>query len=136
MWLDGQLGNIHSEGPPVSYFNPDAHHTGNKTFSAFYGNKVIEGKEGEAGARTDELLEMILPVQIHRQKTLYLFVAAEISDLAEVNIITPLAAIIKGNNYNIRIALKALLSSAHFSSGNYGIDDQKPHGFYFGTLKF
>lgn len=111
--------SIHTEGPPISYFNPEMHHTGNKTFSAFYGNKVIEGKEGMAGAgELDEMLEMIFATnessKFIARKLYTFFVAAEISDLAEANVITPMAAIIKGNNYNIRPALRALLGSAHF----------------------
>ncbi|WP_373524226.1 DUF1800 family protein [Aquiflexum sp.] len=111
--------SIHTEGPPISYFNPEMHHTGSKTFSAFYGNKVIEGKEGMAGAgELDEMLEMIFATnessKFIARKLYTFFVASEISDLAEANVITPMAAIIKGNNYNIRPALKALLSSAHF----------------------
>lgn len=111
--------SIHSEGPPVSYFNPEAHHTGNKQFSAFYGNKLIQGKEGLAGAEElDEMLEMIFATnecsKFIARKLYTFFVASEISVLAEANVIAPLAAIIKGNNYSIRPALKALLSSAHF----------------------
>lgn len=111
--------SIHTEGPPESYFNPEAHHTGNKTFSAFYGNKVILGKEGQSGAEElDELLEMIFATnessKFIARKLYTFFVAAEISDLAEANVITPLASIIRGNNYNMRPAIKALLSSAHF----------------------
>lgn len=111
--------SIHSEGPPESYFNADAHHTGNKQFSAFYGNKVIQGKAGMAGAEElDEMLEMIFATsessKFIARKLYTFFVASEISALAETNVIEPLAAIIKGNNYNIRPALKALLSSSHF----------------------
>lgn len=111
--------SIHSEGPPESYFNAEAHHTGNKQFSAFYGNKVIEGKAGIAGAEElDEMLEMIFATnessKFIARKLYTFFVASEISTMAETNVIEPLAAIIKGNNYNIRPALKALLSSAHF----------------------
>lgn len=111
--------SIHSDGEPESYFNPEMHHLGNKQFSAFYGNKLITGKAGEAGAgELDEMLDMIFATNEsakHLARKLYtFFVASEITESAEVNVITPLAAIIRQNNYNILPALKVLFSSAHF----------------------
>jgi len=111
--------SIHSDGEPVSYFNPEMHHIGNKQFSAFYGNKVISGKEGEAGGgELDEMLEMIFATNEsakHLSRKLYtFFVASEITELAEANVITPLANIIRQNNYDIMPALEVLFSSAHF----------------------
>jgi uncharacterized protein (DUF1800 family) len=111
--------SIHTAGEPQSYFNPDMHHLGNKQFSAFYGNKLISGKEGEEGAgELDEMLDMIFATNEsakHIARKLYtFFVASEITETAESNVITPLANIIRQNNYDILPALKVLFSSAHF----------------------
>lgn len=111
--------SIHEDGEPESYFNPEMHHLGDKQFSAFYGNKLITGKEGEAGAgELDEMLEMIFATNEsakHLSRKLYtFFVASEITELAEANVITPLASIIRQNNYDILPALEVLFSSAHF----------------------
>ncbi|MCF1752961.1 DUF1800 domain-containing protein [Mariniradius sediminis] len=111
--------SIHRAGEPVSYFNPEMHHTGNKQFSAFYGNRLITGKTGAAGAgELDELLDMIFGTEEcakHISRKLYaFFVATEISENAEANVIAPMANLIRQNNYNILPALRALLSSAHF----------------------
>jgi uncharacterized protein (DUF1800 family) len=111
--------SIHSAGEPLSYFNPDMHHLGNKQFSAFYGNTLITGKEGMEGAgELDEMLDMIFSTNEsakHIARKIYtFFVASEITELAEINVITPLANIIRQNDYNILPAMSALLSSAHF----------------------
>jgi uncharacterized protein (DUF1800 family) len=46
--------------PISSKFTPSRHSTVNKQFSAFYGNSVINGQTGQAGANeTDQLIDMI-----------------------------------------------------------------------------
>ena len=44
----------------TSYFNPALHDTGNKQFSSYYGNAVINGQSGSAGANeTNQLITML-----------------------------------------------------------------------------
>jgi hypothetical protein len=110
---------IHGPGRPESIFDPTKHHTGDKQFSAFYGNRVIKGRTGVEGAvELEELLDMLFSNQetaMHLSRKLYtFFVASEISAQAESNVIKPLAQLIRTSNYDLLPALNALLSSAHF----------------------
>lgn len=100
-------------------FDPTAHETGNKQFSAFYGNKVITGKSGAAGAdETDELIDMILSVdevsKFMCRKIYRWFVYYEIDEATEQNVIEPLAEIFRNNNYEIKPVLETLFKSEHF----------------------
>jgi hypothetical protein len=111
--------SIHSNGAPESIFDPEKHHIGDKQFSAFYGNRIIKGREGVEGAEElEELLDMLFANQetaLHLSRKLYtFFVASEISSQAETNVIKPLAQLIRSSNYDLLPALKALLGSAHF----------------------
>jgi uncharacterized protein (DUF1800 family) len=102
-----------------SYFDSSRHDIANKTFSAFYGNTVIAGRSGAAGANElDDLLDMIFatdPVALNICRKLYrFFVYYEIDDDAELNVIQPLASIFRNNDYEILPVLHALFSSEHF----------------------
>ncbi|MBL7813030.1 MAG: DUF1800 domain-containing protein [Bacteroidetes bacterium] len=95
------------------------HDTGDKTFSAFYGNKVITGKSGSAGAgELDELVDMILATdecaKFICRKIYRYFVYHEIDATVETNIIEPLATIYRNNSYNLKPVLDKLLKSEHF----------------------
>lgn len=133
--------SIHETGEPRSYFNPEAHHVGDKRFSSFYGNRVIQGKTGEAGAEElDELLEMIFAnteCARHLARRIYsFFVTTEITELAERNVIQPLANIIRNNNYDILPALYTLFKSAHFYHPHIiGVAIKNPCDFTLGFWK-
>jgi hypothetical protein len=114
-----QEGWFSNTGPAGSRFVFGRHDTSDKEFSAFYGNKVIKGGIGLDGAKElDELIDMIFSnneVALHLSRKLYqFFVSTEISPQTEELVITPLADIIRTNNYDILPALKALFGSAHF----------------------
>ena len=104
----------------ISVFDPNRHLTTNKQFSAFYNNTVIQGQSG-AGAgdiEIDAMLDMIFNTQ---EVAKYLcrriyrwFVYYDIDDTVEANIITPLANIMRTNNYEIKPVLNTLLKSEHF----------------------
>ncbi len=106
--------------PYSTYFVSANHDTTDKTFSSFYGNKVIKGKSG-LSAGTDELkelLDMIFSVDevsknICRRLYRY-FVYYDIDENAESNVIEPLAKIFRDNNFEMKPVLKALLESEHF----------------------
>ncbi|RZS97442.1 DUF1800 domain-containing protein [Cecembia calidifontis] len=133
--------SVHETGEPLSFFNPEAHHTGDKRFSAFYGNRVIQGKTGEAGAEElDELLDMIFSnpeCAKHLARRIYsFFVTTEITELAERNVIQPLANIIRNNNYDILPALYTLFKSAHFYHPHIiGVVIKNPFDFTLGFWK-
>jgi len=95
------------------------HDSGDKQFSAFYGNTVIKGRTGAEGAEElDELIDMIfsqreLAAFIVR-KMYRVFVYSDIDMTTEENVIAPLAQIFRDSNYEIKPVMKALLGSAHF----------------------
>lgn len=103
-----------------SSFDLKRHHTGDKTFSAFYGNTVIKGKNTATAGdeELDALLDMIFATEeVARylcRKLYRWFVYYDIDSTVEANIITPLADILRTNHYEIKPVLNVLLKSEHF----------------------
>jgi uncharacterized protein (DUF1800 family) len=103
-----------------SSFDVARHDTTDKKFSAFYGNTVITGKNSSTAGEEeiDALLNMIFAtdeVAKYICRRIYRwFVYYDIDDTVEANIITPLAAIFRNNNYEIKPVLSTLLKSEHF----------------------
>ncbi len=103
----------------VSYFTAGRHDPGDKQFSPAYGDTLITGREGAAGAdELDDLLDMIfLQAETAKyicRKLYRWFVYYVIDAAAEANVIAPMADIFRSGNYEIRPALAALFKSAHF----------------------
>lgn len=101
------------------FFEPGAHDSGDKYFSAFYNKNVIEGKTGDEGAdELDELLDLIFEnpeTAKHICRKLYtFFVYQNIDEDIEQTIIEPLAQLLRDNDYEIRPVLETLLKSEHF----------------------
>ncbi|HNS11254.1 MAG TPA: DUF1800 domain-containing protein [Bacteroidia bacterium] len=118
-WRNDLVGGTTSANGFNSYFSTSRHDTGDKQFSAFYGNHVITGLSGAAGAtETDALLDMIFlkdEVALFICRKLYnWFVYYDIDANVEANIIVPLAGIFRANNYDIVPVLSVLLKSEHF----------------------
>ncbi|OWY17653.1 DUF1800 domain-containing protein [Sphingobacteriales bacterium UPWRP_1] len=95
------------------------HDTGNKQFSAFYGNTIIAGQAGANGANElDQLLNMLFDTQecaLFICRELYrFFVYHQIDEDTEINVIAPLADVFRDNNYDIAPVLNTLLKSEHF----------------------
>lgn len=111
-------------GEPLFYWWN--HEESDKQFSEFYGNKVITGKSGEAGA--EELQEMIDMIFENNEVAPYIcrklytyFCFATIDEWTEENIIQPLAEIFRDNDYSVKPVLEALFTSDHFyDEVNYG----------------
>ncbi len=103
-----------------SYFTSSRHDSTNKTFSSFYNNTVIQGRTGTTAGdlELDDLLNMIFAtneVAEHICRKIYRwFVYYEIDATTETNVIVPLAAIFRSNNYNIKPVLETLFKSEHF----------------------
>ena len=103
-----------------SSFDLARHDKTNKQFSAFYNNTVITGNAtANAGdIELDALLNMIFNTQEVSKyvcRRLYRwFVYYDIDSTVEANVIVPLAAIFKANNYELKPVLSALLKSEHF----------------------
>ncbi len=122
-------------------FNATLHDTGNKQFSAFYGNKVITGKAGAAGEdELTELVNMIFDtneVAKHVVRALYRwFVYYVIDDEVESTIIAPLANLFKSGGYELKPVLDKLLKSEHFyDSYNMGCVIKNPIEYVVGMVK-
>ncbi len=111
--------NVRNSAPPASEFVPNNHDTGDKFFSHAYGNRVIRGRSGVDGAgELNDLLDMIFAqaetARFICRKLYRWFVYYEIDDDVEQNVIEPLAAIFRDNNYEIKPVLEAFLKSEHF----------------------
>lgn len=110
-------------GTITAKFNPSNHDTGDKTFSAAYGGRVIKGGTTEAGARAeiDALLDMIFEQEataLYICRKLYRwFVDYVIDDSVEQEVIKPMAALLRSGNFEVKPVLAALLSSRHFYEG-------------------
>jgi uncharacterized protein (DUF1800 family) len=100
-----------------TYPYPLEHDETDKQFSAFYGNKIIAGSLNME-AELDDLLDMIFEkneVAEYLCRKLYRwFVYYRIDAQTEQNIIKPLAAIFRANNYELKPVVEALLKSDHF----------------------
>jgi uncharacterized protein (DUF1800 family) len=103
-----------------TFFFANEHDTGDKQFSAFYGNRLIAGRSGpNAGAEElDDFLGMLFD---HPEAARYVcrklyrfFVFHDISPETEQNVIEPLAQIFRDNNYEILPVLEILFKSEHF----------------------
>jgi uncharacterized protein (DUF1800 family) len=102
-----------------SYFQSSRHDPTDKIFSPWYGNAIITGQSGLAGANeVDDLMDMIfLRTEVAEficRKLYRWFVYYEIDAAAEANVIQPLAGIFRANNYDIVPVLSALFKSEHF----------------------
>ncbi|MEN9282240.1 MAG: hypothetical protein RL594_1175 [Bacteroidota bacterium] len=114
------------KNPPIFPDNPNVvfitsqHDTGDKQFSPRYGNRVIKGRNTLQGAiaELDELLDMIFEQDATAEyivlRLYRWFVCSDINDEIRRDIIKPLAAQLRSNNYAVGPVLKTLFSSQHF----------------------
>lgn len=108
--------------PPVSNQNTltaqfvnSSHTTGSKQLSHRFNNAVIsENGEQEFRDLIDVIFQQDECSRFIMRKLYRWFVHYDISDDIEMNIIEPLAEILRNNNYEIAPALKVLLKSEHF----------------------
>jgi uncharacterized protein (DUF1800 family) len=125
----------------TTYFDKARHDTGNKTFSAFYGNKTITGLKDAAGANElDTLLDMIFQTQevskFIVRKLYRWFVYGDIDATAEASVIEPLAKVFRDSNYEIKPVVAALLKSDHFyDAANQGCLIKSPLDAYVGLCR-
>lgn len=110
--------SINGYGNEVVFHDYD-HDTEDKQFSSYYDNRVIQGREGDAGGEEYlELIDMIFEkdeVSKFICRRLYRYYCyAEIDEWTEENIISPLAQTYRESNYEIVPVLEQLLSSEHF----------------------
>jgi uncharacterized protein (DUF1800 family) len=111
-WTVPQLS---ATNPLTAQFSAARHSTGSKQLSARFNNATI----AENGAQEyKDLIEVIFQkeecARFIMRKLYRWFVNSEISNDVEINVIRPLATILKNGNYDIVPALKILLKSEHF----------------------
>lgn len=137
-WKNGdRLTSIDPEtGLPWSNPNFNNHEEADKTFSYAFQNTVIAGATDEADMyrELDDYINMIFAqdataLTISRRLYKY-FVSRNITAEIESDIIVPLATILRSNNYNLEIAVRALLSSVHF----YDEDDNNSGDEVIGSM--
>jgi len=127
-----------------------------KTFSSAFGGMVIQPSQKTGNYATDvaaigeltALMNMIFnqteTAKFITRKLYRFFVYYDITTEIETDIITPLADILRSNNYNVSIALKTLLKSQHFydsddavtSNDNIGAIIKSPIDLVLGMLRF
>lgn len=134
--IDGYL-----TGPHTVYYSPN-HDTGNKQFSAFYNNTVIQGVGGPNGGdqELDALLDMIFAkneVAEYLCRKLYRwFVYYNIDATTEANVIQPMAQLLRSSGYEIKPVVEALLKSTHFFDAlNKGCFIRTPVDYVIGTMR-
>ena len=125
--------------PSEYYFEPADHDTGNKQFSSYYNNTVIQGSNnGEA--ELDDLLDMIFEkgeVAKYICRKLYRwFVYYKIDDTVEQDVIEPLAEMFRNGGYEIKPIMEVLLKSEHFFDAvNSGCFIKTPVDIVVGTFR-
>ncbi len=119
------------------------HDTTDKTFSSNFGATVIKGQKDNAAGDTEltALVDMILkqnePAMFLCRKLYRWFIAADISADVETNFITPLAAVLRANSYDIRPVLTALFKSQHFYDDTLrGAIIKSPFELILGTFRY
>ncbi len=98
-------------------FTVSRHDTADKQFSARYGNQVITGGTdglAELNAFLDMIFNQAETARYLCRKFYRNFVYYVIDDWTEANIIEPMAAQLRADNYNVAPVLSTLLKSAHF----------------------
>lgn len=104
----------------TTVFTLSRHTTTNKTFSSFFNNTVITGRN-TATAGDLELADLLNMIFAQQEVAKYLvrkfyrwFVYYSIDAATETNVIEPLAEIFRSNNYELKPVLSALFKSEHF----------------------
>jgi Protein of unknown function (DUF1800) len=100
-----------------TYDFPLEHDVADKQFSAFYGNQIIAGSvhmEGELDAMLNMIFAKNEVSEFICRKLYKWFVYYKIDAQTEQNIIQPLAAIFRQNDYELKPVMEALLKSQHF----------------------
>ncbi|MEO6732889.1 MAG: DUF1800 domain-containing protein, partial [Ferruginibacter sp.] len=121
-------------------FTSSRHDINPKQFSSFYGNTVINRPLAQATQEVDDLLDMIFAndeVAMYICRRLYrFFVYDDITADVETNIITPMAAIFRSSNYEIKPVLDLLFKSEHFFDAlQFGAMIKSPADFTVGMIR-
>jgi len=121
----------------TSYFQSSAHDTGSKSFSSFYNNTTISSNGDQ---EVNDLVNMIFntteAARFICRKLYKWFVYYQVDDDTETNVITPLAELLRTNNFEIKPVLETLLKSEHFFDPAYqACYIKNPYDIIVGTLR-
>jgi uncharacterized protein (DUF1800 family) len=107
-------------GPhPPANFRASRHDTDIKQLSNRFGNAVIQNEGAEEYKTVVDIIFAQEAVSLFFARKLYRwFVYYHIDDEIETNVIVPLAAMLRDNDYEVQPAIEALLSSEHFYDEN------------------
>ncbi|MDF1696281.1 MAG: DUF1800 domain-containing protein [Saprospiraceae bacterium] len=103
------------DGVENSAFVPNRHDTSDKQLSPRFNNVVISNEdEEEYKTVIDIILQQEETARFISRRLHIWFVGSNIDDSVESNVIEPMAALIRDNNYEIKPALEALFKSEYF----------------------
>jgi uncharacterized protein (DUF1800 family) len=98
-----------------AYFTATRHDTSTKQFSSAFGNQTIANQgDKEYAALVDMIFNQNETATYLCRKLYRWFVSYVIDQQVENDIIQPMAALLRQNNFNVAPALRALLGSQHF----------------------
>jgi len=105
---------------PSPKFNADLHDSSTKQLSGYFNNAVIDDMGENEYKRLIDVIFESENTAINIVRDIYIwFVHYEIDEIIEVEIIAPLAEILRDADYNIKPVLKALFESAHFYNNSF-----------------
>jgi hypothetical protein len=106
---------LNSDDALNAYFTNSRHSSGNKNLSHRFNNAIIaENGENEYKDVIDIIFQQDECSRFIIRQLYIWFINSEITSEIEINIIEPLALIVRDNDYNIVPALKVLFASEHF----------------------
>ncbi len=136
-WIDRGYNTYDPSRNIEAIFVPNRHETGNKQLSHRFNNVVISNAdEQEYSNLIDVIFEQEEVSKFICRKLYRWFVYYEVSPEEEAHIITPLAQILRDNNYEIKPVLEALFNSEHFyHNDNIGCLIKNPLDFFMDIFK-
>jgi len=120
-----------------SVFDTENHDTGTKQLSARFNNAVIENAGEEEYANLIDVIFQSPAAATHICRKLYQwFVYYKIDEQTEIEVIEPMAQLLRDNDYHILPVVEALLKSEHFYDVlNMGPMIKHPIDFTFSAIK-
>lgn len=136
-WVNDFQGFQQAGDIPAAIFRPNRHDTGTKTLSSRFGNAVINNLNAEEYKKVIDIILQQDEVSRFMARNIYRwFVYYYIDAEIESSVIEPLAAILRQENYEVKPAIHALLSSEHFYHENaIGAMIKSPVDFTASTIK-
>ncbi len=119
------------------YFNNREHDKGTKQLSAHFNNATISDMGEKEYERVIDIIFEQEEVSRFLCRQLYIwYVNYNITDEVEMDVIEPMAQILRDNDYNVEPALRALFASEHFyAECNMGVMAKSPMDYTFNVIR-